>query len=205
MATARSGKERRLGVFGGTFDPIHVGHLVAAQDVLEALSLDRVLFVPAKQSPHRPEAPLASPAERLAMVESAIEGNAGFEVRDLELRRGGPSYTVDTLHALADEEAGADLFLVIGADQWAEFGRWRRPGEIARLAELAVMSRAGERPHEVDPGFPSGGAPPFTEVPVTRVDVSATLVRQRRARSRSVRYLVPEPVRRIIEAENLYL
>jgi nicotinate-nucleotide adenylyltransferase len=196
---------RRLGIFGGTFDPLHLGHLVAAQDVLEALSLDRVLFVPARRSPHRPEEPRASSMTRLRMVQSAIEGDQRFEVRDLELRRESPSFTVDTLRRLADEEAGSELFLIIGADQWSVFSRWREPAEIVRLAELAVMTRGGERPIEAGSEFGADGAPAFVEVPVTRVDVSATLVRERAAAGRSTRYLVPEEVRRIIETDHLYL
>lgn len=197
--------ERRLGVFGGTFDPVHVGHLVAAQDVLESLSLDRVLFVPARRSPHRPAEPRAPSEARLRMVHSAIEGDERFGVTDLELRRESPSYTVDTLRHLSAEDPEASLVLIIGADQWSEFSRWREPGEIVRLAELAVMARSGERPTATSPGFGLGVAPSFVEVPVTRIDVSASLVRERAAAGRSTRYLVPEGVRRIIEADNLYL
>jgi nicotinate-nucleotide adenylyltransferase len=192
-------------VFGGTFDPLHVGHLVVAQDAFEALGLDRLLLVPARQSPHRPEPPKASPDQRLRMVRGSVQGDPRFEVRDMEIQRDGPSFTVDTLRALRRECPGAELYLLIGADQWAGFARWREPGEIGRLARVVVMARAGEHPTEVASGFAPGEAPDIVEVPVTRVDVSASLVRERVARGLPIRYLVPDPVRQIIEAENLYL
>lgn len=192
-----------LGVFGGTFDPIHVGHLAAAQDVLEALGLDRVLFVPALRSPHKPDDPLSPAPLRLRMVRAAVEEDPRFEASDVELRREGLSYTGDTLRELA--KGGRALSLILGADQWAAFARWREPREIARLARIVVMAREGDAPGRVDPGFEDGPPPPFVEVPVTRIDVSSTRLRERARSGRSVRYLVPEAVRRIIEAEKLYV
>jgi nicotinate-nucleotide adenylyltransferase len=182
-----------------------VGHLVVAQDAFEALGLDRLLLVPAWQSPHRAEPPKASPDQRLRMVRSSVQGDLRFEVSDMEIRREGPSFTVDTVRALRGESPDAELYLLIGADQWAGFATWREPAEIGRLARIAVMARAGDRPGESSPGFAPGEAPDPVEVPVTRVDVSASMVRQRVARGLSIRYLVPGPVRQIIEAENLYL
>jgi nicotinate-nucleotide adenylyltransferase len=177
---------------------------VVAQDAFEALELDRLFLVPARQSPNRTEPPRASPGERLRMVRSAVLGDSRFEVRDLEIRRDGPSFTVDTLRELRSEDASAELYLLIGADQWAGFGTWREPAEIGRLAKIAVMARAGDRLSEGGPRFP-GDCPTPIEVPVTRVDVSATVVRRRVALGLPIRYLVPDPVRQIIEAENLYL
>ncbi len=196
----------RLGVFGGSFDPLHVGHLAVAQDVLEALDLDRVLFVPARRSPHKSEAPHASGEHRLRMVRDATRGDPRFEVSGMELRREEPSFTVDTLRELAKERPGARLFLILGADQWAGFGRWHQPREITRLAELVVMSREGDRPTAVDPGLENGddGSLRAREVSVVRLDVSSTHLRRRIFEGRTVRYLVPDPVRRIIERENLY-
>lgn len=129
----------RVGVFGGTFDPIHQGHLTVAQDVLEALSLDRVIFVPAGRPPHKSFEGITPAPLRLRMVRSAVEGDPRFDVSDLELRREGPSYTVDTLQALREQESDADLFLILGADQWAGFGGWRDPEGIAGLARIVVM------------------------------------------------------------------
>ena len=194
-----------LGVFGGTFDPLHTGHLIAAQDVLEALSLDRVLFVPAWRSPLKSEQPQASPDARMSMVRSAIKGDSRFEVSDIEIERAGPSYTVDTLRVLASERPGVRLVLILGADQWAQFGDWHEPREIVSIAELALLTRAGDRPRDLYSSFEDGPPRLFAEVSVTRMDVSASLVRSRAREGRSIRYLVPEPVRRIIEADNLYL
>jgi nicotinate-nucleotide adenylyltransferase len=196
---------RRVGVFGGTFDPVHIGHLAVAQDALEVLRLDRILFVPAARSPLKPDPPRAEGAVRARMLREAVAGDSRFEVCDLELHRAAPSYMVETLTQLHDELPGCQLVLLLGADQWAGFGRWRRPREIAHLSELAVLARSGEHPAEVDPGLGTGVPLPFTEVPVTRVDLSSTRIRRRVSEGRSSRYLVPEAVRRIIEGEKLYL
>ncbi len=195
----------RLGVFGGTFDPLHTGHLMVAQEVIEVLSLDRVLFVPALRSPHKPHEPAASATLRLQMIRSAIEGDTRFEVSDLEIRRAGPSYTVETLRAIGVQRPGTQLALILGADQWAEFGQWHEPREIASIAKLALITRTGDYPSDLDSGFTDGPPLPTTVVPVTRIDLSATLIRSRVREGLSVRYLVPESVRRIIEANNLYL
>jgi nicotinate-nucleotide adenylyltransferase len=187
----------RLGILGGTFDPPHVGHLIVAQDAWQALGLERVLFVPAAVPPHKRER-VAAPAElRLAMTRAAVGDDARFEVSELELRRPGPSYTVDTLRELRDGEPDAALFLLIGADQFRQFHRWREPESIARLAEVVVMSRAGEETAE------SAGIPHRT-LAVTRIDVSATDVRRRVAAGESIRYLVPPGVEAIIRERGLY-
>ncbi len=196
----------RVGIFGGTFDPFHVGHLVVAQDVLEALTLDRVLFVPAASPPHKGDAVLAPAELRLRMVAQSVSGDPRFDAIDLELRRDGPSYTVDTLKELEATEPDAALHLLMGVDQWAAFGSWREPGEIARRARIVVMTRNGERASDVVGAAEAdaGSAWDVHDVPVTRIDLSSTGIRTRVADGRSVRYLVPEPVRRIIETEKLY-
>ncbi|MSR23142.1 MAG: nicotinate (nicotinamide) nucleotide adenylyltransferase [Gemmatimonadetes bacterium] len=204
MATPTSGV-RKVGIFGGTFDPPHVGHLAVAKDAMEALGLERVLLVPAVRSPFKSEAPAAPAPTRLRMIAEAVSDEPRFEVCDLELRREAPSYTVDTLARLSEDMPGIRLVLLLGVDQWAGFGRWRRPREIARLAEIAVLTRSGERPGALDPELEDGPPIPFIEVPVTRIDLSSTEVRNRVREGRSARWLVPEAVRRIIEAEKLYL
>ena len=174
---------------------------MVAQDAFESLALDRLVLVPARQSPNRTEPPRASPEQRLRMVRSAVAGDLRFDVSDIEIRREGPSFTVDTVRALRSESPDDELYLLIGADQWAGFTTWREPAEIGRLARIAVMARAGDHPGDARTSL----VPDPVEVPVTRLDVSATLVRRRVADGLSIRYLVPEPVRQIIEAENLYL
>jgi nicotinate-nucleotide adenylyltransferase len=186
----------RLGVYGGSFDPPHLGHMVAASDACEALGLDRVLWIPTAEHPLKPA--LAAPAAlRLEMVRAAIAGDARFEASDLELARAGPSYTVDTLGTLSERHPGAALFLLAGADLLDELPRWRDVAGVLRLATLAVLTRAGE-------ALAAEAYPGAVGVEVTRVDVSATEVRRRAAAGRSIRYLVPEGVRRVVERERLY-
>lgn len=182
-----------LGVLGGTFDPPHVGHLVVAQDVHEALELDRLLVVPAPRPPHRE--PVLPAGVRLELVRRCFEGDDRIEVSDLEFRRPGPSYTVDTLEQLRRERSPERLWCVIGADQLEALDRWRAPGRILELARLAVMSRGGElpRPDRVDPDVA------FEPVRVTRIELSSTLVRERLEAGLPVRYLVPEAVREPLE------
>jgi len=176
----------RVGVLGGTFDPPHVGHLIVAQDVYEGLGLDRLVIVPAARPPHRD--PALAAEERLALVREVFEGDRRFEVSEIELRREGPSWTVRTLEQLRSEYEAVDLFLVIGVDQYRTFAGWREPDRIVRLARLAVMPRDGDLP-EMDARYP------FEAVPVTRVDVSSTRVRERLDAGLTVRYLVPERIR----------
>ncbi|MEJ2483010.1 MAG: nicotinate (nicotinamide) nucleotide adenylyltransferase [Gemmatimonadota bacterium] len=181
----------RIGVFGGAFDPPHVGHLIVAQDVFEALRLDRLLVVPSARPPHRAA---RLPAEvRLALTQDAFADDARMIVSEMELRRPGPSWTVSTLASIRKEWKPDRLWLVIGSDQYRSFDDWREPEKILELAELAVMPRDGAAPAR-DPRYP------FIPVPVTRVDVSSTRVRDRLDAGRDVRYLVPETIReRLIE------
>jgi len=184
----------RLGLFGGTFDPPHLGHLVVAQDVVEGLQLDRLLFVPAGVPPHKLGREI-SPAEiRLEMVRALTAGNQAFEVSDAELSRVGPSYTVDTLAYFRRLYPNAEIFFVLGADQAAAFDTWREPEKVAALANLVVLAREGIQVPEEE----------FVPVPVTRLDISATGIRERVREGRSIRYLVPDEVRKIIEGNRLY-
>ena len=185
----------RLGVYGGAFDPPHLGHLVAASDACGTLGLDLLLWIPSAVHPLKAVRTAAD--VRLQMVRAAIQGDPRFAADDLELRRTGPSYTVDTLRELRAREPGAELFFVTGADNLAELPRWREPDEIARLATVAVVSRAGE-------ALPADAPFPAVAVPVARMDVSSTDIRRRVAAGLSIRYLVPDAVRAVIERERLY-
>ena len=190
---------RRLGVMGGTFDPLHLGHLIVAHDVAERLGLDRVLLVLSARPPLKNRAP--APAElRLEMLEAALGDDSALVPSDLEVRRAGPSYMIDTLQELHVQHPGAELVLVIGVDQWQQLEDWKDPQGIARLATIAVMAREGEEPKVVHPGL----AISARVVPVTRVDISATEVRARAQRGRSIKHLVPDEAHRIIEREALY-
>lgn len=187
----------RIGVFGGTFDPPHHGHLIVAADVYAALELDRVVLVPSAVPPHKAETVQAPAETRLEMVRAAVRGDPRFEVDDLELRRPGPSYTVDTLRALQDRYPGAELFFVVGADNVPELSSWREPEEVVRLARIVAVARGCE---SIDADAPF----PFLSVPVARVEISATEVRRRVAEGRSIRYLVPDAVCAVVAREGLY-
>jgi nicotinate-nucleotide adenylyltransferase len=194
----------RIGVLGGTFDPFHMGHLIAAQDVVEALDLDHLVLVPAADPPHKQAEGLTPGSLRMRMIRAGVEEDRRFSVSDIELRREGVSFTVDTLRGFRELYPEAALHLIVGADQWRTFGSWRDPWEVARLATLVVMTREGGGAAG-DAGFGEGGPPACREVPVTRIDISSTDIRARVREGRSIRYLVPEAGRRIIEAAKLYL
>ena len=186
----------RIGVFGGTFDPVHVGHLAIAYAALESVPLDRVLFVLARRSPLKERGPVASEADRLRMLELAVAGEPRFAVSRLELDRDGPSYTVDTLERLAQQNGTDELFLILGSDAIADLPRWKDPDRIRTLATLVVAER---------PGAPErAGDAPIVTFDAPRLDISSRELRARAARGRSLRYLVPEPVLQHIEARGLY-
>ena len=183
----------RVGVFGGSFDPVHVGHLAIANAALESVPLDRVLFVLARRAPLKERGPVAGEADRLAMLELAVAGEPRLSVSRIELDRPGPSYTVDTLEALS----GADLlFLILGGDALAALPQWKDPDRITTLATLVVAERPGA------PERAKKGTVVAFDAP--RLDISSRELRARAARGRSLRYLVPDPVWRHIEARGLY-
>jgi nicotinate-nucleotide adenylyltransferase len=188
----------RIGIFGGTFDPPHLGHLIVAQDAALALGLDRILFVPAARPPHKARGAVSAPDLRARMLELATAGDARFGVDRLELARSGASYTVDTLRELRGRQPDAEWTLLMGVDQYAELSTWREPDEIRRLARLGIMARAGSG---AGIGVAEDGA---TFVEVTRIDISSTAVRARVAAGRPIRYLVPDAVERFIFEQRLY-
>lgn len=195
----------RIAIFGGSFNPIHVGHLIVAEEAADRFGLDRVIFVPAGEPPHKDSGGLAPAAARLEMVRRSVAGNALFEVSDLEVRRRGKSYTVDTLeHFRGRVPRKARLYLLIGEDSAADLPGWREPRRILKLARVLVAGRAGTSRGAVrrlKSLAPRGFAP---ETLALRVDVSATEIRARIAAGRSVRYLVPDAARRVIERRRLY-
>lgn len=197
----------RVGVFGGTFDPIHVGHLIAAEEARAALSLDEVFFVPAGRPWFKEGCPLTAAEHRLAMVELAVAGHASFRVSNAEVRRPGPSYTVDTLEELRTElGAAAELYLIVGTDVLAEFARWQCPGRVVEMATLVGMRRPGaegfdlELLGEVSPETPSR----TMLVDGPRIEVSGADLRRRVAEGRPIRHMVPDAVERYITEHGLY-
>lgn len=189
----------RIGVLGGTFDPPHVGHFLAAVDAFEKLLLDELIFVPAATQPLKTGAPaLASAKDRLEMVRRAVGDDTRFEVSEAEIARGGLSYTVETLEALARERPGAELVFILGMDALSSFDQWKSPDRILELASLAVLARSGDHGVSADVG---GGV---TVVGTRRIDVSSSEIRQRIAEGKSIRGFVAESVEAYISAENLY-
>jgi nicotinate-nucleotide adenylyltransferase len=181
----------RVGVFGGTFDPVHVGHLAIANAALDELALDRLYFVPARRSPLKRDGPVASAKDRLAMLTAAISTEPRFRVWPVELEREGPSFTVDTLEGLRGE---GELFLILGSDAYADFERWRDPARIRELATVVLAARPGV------PNAPAGVR--MLDSPL--MDISSRELRARAARGKSLRYLVVEETLRYIEEHRLY-
>ena len=194
---------RRIGVLGGTFDPPHVGHLVTAVNVAHLLELDVVLLMvandPWQKSGSRPISPAA---QRLAMVRAAVRDVDGVEASDLEVRRGGPSYTVETLDELRRTDPDAQLFMVLGADAAAGLHTWERPDELAALCELVVVDRPGVTGPAGPEGLPRGFRGRRVEVP--RLEVSSTDLRARAVDGRPLRFLVPDPVIALLREQDLY-
>jgi nicotinate-nucleotide adenylyltransferase len=192
------GRGVRLGLFGGTFDPPHVGHLLAATDAVERLSLDRLLLVPASVQPLKGASIRATPEQRLAMTALLAGDDPRLAVDPIEIDRTGLSFTVDTLAAVARREPDAERFLLVGADVLESFAQWREPARVLELATLVVLRR-GEEPVRLPP---SGRE--IVVLPTRRVDVSSTEIRERVRVGRSIRGFVPDAVAAYIGAAGLY-
>lgn len=189
----------RVGVFGGSFDPVHYGHLIVAENAREAAGLDRVLFVPAPRPPHKLDRDQTAYFRRVEMLELAIAGHPVFQVSQIEKDRPGPSYTVDTLTQLQEAEPSAELFLILGGDSLMDLPQWYRPDRIADLATLVVVRRPG--------------VPPLAELPLSfrviwtdapLIDISSSEIRRRVQAGRTIRYLLPRSVECYIETHRLY-
>lgn len=186
----------RVGLFGGSFDPIHHGHLITARSAVEQLELDELRFVPAHQQPFKVGRHEAPAVHRARMVELAIAGVPDFRLEAAELDRPGPSFTVDTLRALSAAEPEADWVLLLGDDAARDFAKWREPDAIAQLARIAVFARPGSRP-ELTEGV-------WRRISVPLVEISATDVRRRVREGHSIRYWVPDAVAAYVAANGLY-
>jgi nicotinate-nucleotide adenylyltransferase len=186
---------------GGTFDPIHHGHLVAAEEARHALSLDRVLFVPAGAPWQKSESAISSSRDRLEMVQLAISDNAAFEASRLEIDREGPTYTIDTLRALREERPDAEFFFITGADATLEILSWKQPNEALDLATFVAVTRPGYDLARL------GSLPELDRVVVLEIPalaISSTDIRRRALEGRPIRYLVPKAVASYIEQRGLY-
>jgi len=201
----------RIGIFGGSFNPIHTAHLILAERALQERALDKVLFIPALKPPHKPQRPVAPAEHRMRMVELAIEGNPAFEASRIELERQGPSYTLVTVRQLrAALGSAAALFLLLGADSVHDIPTWWRAQELVREVEIIAFERPG---YSLDEDF-KALAGLFGEawarnvrelkVPAPVIGISATEIRERVRAGKSIRYMVPEPVRQYIIEHGVY-
>lgn len=200
---------RRIGIFGGSFDPVHLGHLWIAEAAREQLSLDEVRWIPAATSPLKPDGPVASDDHRLQMIRLAISGNPSFLLDDRELVRGEVSYTVDTIAEIQSEQSNDEFFLIIGSDSLASFDRWHQPKRLLELATLAVIQRGGDA--EIDFAILNDfcdnerlQAIKKSVVPMPLIEVSSTDLRRRIADGKSIRYQTPAAVEAFVRSEKPY-
>jgi nicotinate-nucleotide adenylyltransferase len=205
LGTRNSELVLRLGLFGGTFDPPHLGHLIVAEEVRQALALDRVLFLPAGQPPHKRGQVISPAADRVAMTGLAIAGNPAFELCLIDVERAGPSFTADLLEEVADRWPGAELFFVMGEDSLADLPTWHAPERILRAARLAVATRPGVT---ADLAGLERRLPGLTArvdlVPTLELGIAGRDLRRRVARGWSIRYQVPPAVEAYIRERGLY-
>jgi len=182
---------RKIGIYGGTFDPVHHGHLILAREAREILRLEKVIFVPAAASPFK-DSPAASAAMRSSMLQAAIEDEMGFAVDDCELQRPPPSYTIDTIEEIRRREGDVEIYSFIGEDNVAALGKWHRFAELEKLVRFVVLDRTAR-----------GTNHPYATVN-RRIDISAAEIRKRVASGQSIRYFVPRAVEEIIRRQQLY-
>lgn len=195
----------RVGILGGSFNPPHLGHLVCAQEAYVQLGLDRVMLVPAAIPPHKPIDDEPGAERRLELCRLAVDGDARFQVSDMELLRAGPSYTVDTLSELHANGPHNDLFLIVGGDIAAGLPEWHQPERVLSLATLAVAERGGTSHESVREAITKiGGRERARSFRMPRIGISSTLVRERVKAQQPIRYLVPDRVADYIASEDLY-
>jgi len=189
----------RIGILGGTFDPLHIGHLIVAQEVQEKLKLDRIFFIPTSLPPHKKKVKISSSVHRLRMVQLAAQANPNFKVLDLELKRKGHSYTVDTLRILGKKYPQTKFVLILGLDNLNHIHTWKKPEEIFRLSQVIFISRPGATFNKANKWLKQSK---FLEV--KEIEISSTDIRERVRKRKSIRYMVPEEVLKYIKKHNLY-
>ena len=197
----------RLGIYGGSFDPVHLGHLLLAETCREECELDRVLFLPCGQSPHKPNGAIASGHQRAEMLEFAVAGDPRFGICRIEQERSGPSFTVETLRQLRAEQPDSELFFLMGADSLADLPLWREPQAILELATIVAVNR-GQRPPPDLASLEARLGPIVRDrvrfVTMPAVDLSATEIRERVRSGRSLRFRVPRAVEEYIRQHGIY-
>lgn len=193
----------RLAIFGGSFDPPHVGHLLAANDAYEQLSLDRIILVPAATQPLKVGSTVASAEQRVAMARLLVENDPRFDVSTVEVDRGGLSFTVDTLTHFAKLHPTAERYLMLGADVLGSFAQWREPSRVLELARLVLLERQHD-PQVATPDVLGANGVDVVHLPTRRVDISSTEIRDRVRNGRSIRGFVTEGVAAFIERSGVY-
>jgi nicotinate-nucleotide adenylyltransferase len=194
----------RLGIYGGTFDPIHLGHLILAEQCREACGLDRVWFVVASRPPHKLGAKRSAVHHRVEMTRLAIAGHPAFEVSEIETSRAGPSYSVDTLAQIREQRPEDELFFLIGGDSLVDLPTWREPGRIASMATIVVANRPGADVEPPPTSLFGSDARPLRFVSIPPIGVASQDLRARLSEGRSIRYMTPRSVEAYIEAHKLY-
>ncbi len=198
----------RVGIFGGTFDPVHLGHLILAEQCREQAHLDQVWFVPAARPPHKPDQPVTTFHQRVEMLALAISGNPAFRISEIERDRPGPSYTVDTLAQILQENPGTDLYLILGGDSVRDFPTWYQPRKILEMASILVVPRqGGTLPTDAEFCASLGvdtALVRLQKIEMPWVTISSSDLRKRWSQSRSVRYMVPRAIEAYAEDKGLY-
>ena len=198
----------RIGVFGGSFDPVHLGHLILAENCRQQAKLDQVLFIPCAMSPHKRDGAHGTDRQRLEMLDLAIGGHRDFVRSDMEIKRGGVSYTIDTLRELEGSQPDNEWFFLMGADSLESFSSWKEPDEILKLAKPIVVGRPGS---EIDLGsLEKNSSADYVKslrdlsVESPLIEISSSNIRQRVAESKSIRFLVPRSIEQYIVTQKMY-
>jgi nicotinate-nucleotide adenylyltransferase len=198
---------QKIGIFGGSFNPIHIGHLIAAQETLDAMKLDKVIFIPAGNPPHKSQRNLAAAEDRYDMVKLAIQNNPGFEISSMEMERSGKTYSFDTLKELKEQCKDIDMHFIIGFDTLKELHTWRNIQGIFDIVSFVVVNRGNEaleiKQWIEDRVRTYGGTIEY--VPIPDIEISSTDIRHRIQDGRSIKYLVPDTVEQYIKSRGLYM
>lgn len=204
----KAGKIKRLGIMGGTFDPVHYGHLVAAEGVRHEFELEKVIFIPAARPPHKTDKEMTSPEHRLAMVKSAISSNKYFEISAIEAKRKGISYTIDTVREVRELNPGASIYFITGADAVLEILTWKKVEELLGICKFIAATRPGYNLENLEQTLSSLPGEYFKNIytmEVPALAISSTDIRYRVSRGWPIKYLLPETVERYIYENKLYM
>lgn len=197
----------KIGIFGGTFNPIHQGHLIGNEYIRQELGLDKIIFMPASQPPHKEGQPIVDGQKRLFMLDLALEGNPYFDISTIELDREGRSYTIDSIRQLKKQYPNDQLYLIIGADSFLNIETWRKPDQIMAEVQLIILDRPSQRKQEIAEkieNFQRDYGNKIISIPTPLIEISSSMIRERIRVGKSIKYLLPKRVEEYIKAEKLY-